>query len=253
MIKIKTRNALLDFFLVTLLLAFFAASCFAGVKDVNPKSDALPEFNVAQGTTKPGNVIPAKDARPAKSPLAPAVQPKAEVSVYRAGVWTLAPFASYRVHEFSEFNGKLGGGLAAGYALTRNLTLEASTLSEGYIQGEPAVDSLAEASAAFKFYVPIKETGLAGYALLGYTRNLQGGDASPGNQSSQSAPSQCCSTAQTASASGGYDDRGDNRMDAGIGVEFRSGILLAFLDGVWTHDFESIGHARFRLGGGFFW
>lgn len=169
---------------------------------------------------------------------------KQEESPYKAGVVTASPFASYRVHEFGKFDGKWGGGLAVDYSFTKNLTLELSTLSEGYSHGEAAVNSLDEASANFKFYVPIKNSGLAPYGLLGYTHDLNSGDD---DWRTRIEPQSECQDPTFISHS---RDRGDNRMNAGVGIEYRYKFAKVFADGVWSHDFEALGHALFRIGGG---
>lgn len=140
--------------------------------------------------------------------------------VYAAGQIGLTPFASYRVHEFDSLDGEMGVGLAASYALTRNLTLEVWTLSEGY-ESAPVIDSLTEAGANVKFYAPIKESGFAPYALLGYSRGIH-----------------------TAA----------NNMELGAGLEYRfAKHLTAFTDGVWIQNFGledpvSYAHVKFRAG-----
>lgn len=140
-------------------------------------------------------------------------------TLFAAGEWTVNHFASYRVHEFGARNGKMGAGLAIGYALSRSVTLEVETLGEEY-RSAPVVDSLEEAGANLKLYL-LQKGGLGAYGLLGYTRNLHAEE---------------------------------NRMNAGAGIEWRfSKHLGAFADGRWTHDFGvrdpvSLGHALFRAG-----
>jgi len=155
-------------------------------------------------------------AGPPTPPPAPAPAPaKTEVDAYAAGQVTVSPFASYRTHEFGRYNGKFGAGLALSYSATRNLSIELETLGERF-DSDDWIQSLTEAGANFKFYVPLKH-GFAPYALLGYTRNL---------------------------------DEDQNRMNAGAGLEWRvSRHLAAFADGRWTHDFRDVGHVLFRLGG----
>lgn len=139
----------------------------------------------------------------------------ADDSPFAKGKWNASPFASYRVNEIGAHNGKLGGGLAVGYAPADNVAIEVETLSEGY-HGSPVTSSLDEAGVNFKGYLPLKDTGLAPYGFIGYTRNLR------------------------------VDD---NRMNAGAGLEYRATEIVGlFADGRWTHNFEQSGHALFRLG-----
>lgn len=159
----------------------------------------------------------------AESPAAKAVQKIEAQSPYQSGVISATTFASYRVHEFGQFDGELGVGLGVGYAITRNLTIEGWALGEHYTD-EPAIDSISEAGAYLKFYAPIKESGFAPYAVVGYSRGI-------------------------------HTDA--NNMEAGIGLEYRFlKHLTAFADGVWVQNFGledpvSYAHAKFRLGGGF--
>ncbi len=147
----------------------------------------------------------------------------AAASPYQAGQIGLTPFASYRVHEFDSLDGELGVGLAASYALTRNLTLEVWTLSEGY-QSDPVIDSLTEAGANVKFYAPIKDSGFAPYALLGYSRGL-------------------------------HTDA--NNMELGAGLEYRfAKHLTAFTDGVWIQNFgleDPVSYAHVKIRAGLGW
>lgn len=138
-----------------------------------------------------------------------------EPDPYAAGQWRLSPFASYRVHELGSFDGKFGGGLSLSYAPAKNTALELETLSESFDDSHWK-DTFTEAGANFKGYLPLGKSGLAPYALIGYTRNL-------------------------------LED--ENRMNAGAGIEYRYKRVGVFLDGRWTHNFETIGHALFRLGG----
>lgn len=136
-------------------------------------------------------------------------------SPYAKGDFTVSPFASYRVTEWGADNGKFGAGLAAGYHLRDNVAVELETLSEGYTSA-PVIGSLTEAGANLKWYLPLKQSGVAPYALIGYTRNL---------------------------------DEDQNRMNAGAGIEWRfSKVAGVFVDGRWTHDFNRLGHALFRSG-----
>ena len=157
----------------------------------------------------------AASSTPAAQPVS-ALVIDAPPSDYAAGSFTLAPFVSYRVHEFGKFNGKLGGGLALSYFAAENVAVEVETLSEHFDDSHWA-DAFTEAGVNFKGYLPIGATGLAPYILIGYTRNLQ------------------------------IDE---NRMNAGAGVEWRATKRFGlFADGRWTHDFATLGHALFRVGG----
>ena len=159
--------------------------------------------------------LPAADVTPPAKPIAALVSDAPE-SYYAAGTFAVAPFASYRVHEFGRFNGKFGGGLAASYFAADNVAVELETLSEHFDDSHWA-DAFTEAGVNFKGYLPLGATGLAPYLLIGYTRNLQ------------------------------IDE---NRMNAGAGLEWRASKRVGvFLDGRWTHDFATLGHGLFRLGG----
>lgn len=137
-------------------------------------------------------------------------------SYFAAGTWSVSPFASYRVHEFGKFNGKAGAGLALSYFAADNFAVELETLSEQFDDSHWA-DAFTEAGVNFKGYLPLGRSGFAPYLLVGYTRNLQ------------------------------IDE---NRMNAGAGIEWRATKTFGlFADGRWTHDFESLGHALFRVGG----
>lgn len=136
--------------------------------------------------------------------------------LWRPGEFALSPYLSYRVRDVGHSDGRLGGGLALGYSLTKAIVFEVETLSEGYTD-RPVIDSLEEAGANFRGYLPLRVFQLAPYVLVGYTRNLQ------------------------------VDE---NRMNAGAGVELRGGRVHAFVDGRWTHDFVHVGHALFRVGVG---
>lgn len=153
-----------------------------------------------------------------KIPLAAQVADRTDApsSFYAAGTFAVAPFASYRVHEFGKLNGKLGGGLAFSYFAADNVAVELETLSEHFDDSHWA-DAFTEAGVNFKGYLPLGATGLAPYLLVGYTRNLQ------------------------------IDE---NRMNAGAGIEWRASKRFGvFADGRWTHDFATLGHALFRVGG----
>jgi hypothetical protein len=137
-------------------------------------------------------------------------------SFYAKGTWTVSPFASYRVHEFGEFNGEIGGGLALSYFPKDNIAIEVETLSED-IDDSNWADAFTEAGVNLKGYLPLGATGLAPYFLIGYTRGF---------------------------------DLDENRMNAGAGIEWRATKTFGlFADGRWTHDFDTLGHALIRVGG----
>lgn len=141
-------------------------------------------------------------------------------SFYAAGTWSVSPFVSYRVHEFGKFNGKAGGGVALSYFAADNFAVELETLSEHFDDSHWA-DAFTEAGVNFKGYLPLARSGFAPYFLVGYTR-------------------------------GGLDGVGpnENRMNAGAGVEWRAAKRFGlFADARWTHDFKTLGHALFRVGG----
>lgn len=130
---------------------------------------------------------------------------------------SVSPFVSYRVHELGAFNGKFGGGLAAGYALNKQVTLEAEVIAERFDDSDWG-GSLTEAGANFKIDIfrPKASRPISPYLLIGYTRNL---------------------------------DIDENRMNAGAGIQLKfTRNLSAFADGRWTHNFGTIGHALFRGG-----
>lgn len=144
--------------------------------------------------------------------------------LFAAGKWSANPFVAYSVSELGEFNGDFAGGLSLGYAVTRNLTLEAWALGNKY-ESEPVSDSVDQAGAYVKFYAPIKTSGFAPYAILGYSHGFR-------NDS--------------------------HNMDTGAGVEYRfklSGRLSAniFADSVWVQNFglqDPVTYAKFKLRSG---
>lgn len=134
--------------------------------------------------------------------------------------FSVSPFASYRVRNFDGVLERFGGGLAVGYSFSRNLTLEAETLSEG-VHRLPLQNSITEAGLNLKSYVPLGTSGLAPYALIGYTH--------------------------------GFKPVEESRFNAGAGLELRAKYLAVFADGRWTHDFRNVGHALFRVGASIRW
>lgn len=160
-------------------------------------------------------VSPAVAAPPAPAPTPPPA-PAAPSSAFERAVAriSVSPFATYRVHEFGARNGKLGGGLAAGFALTKHVTLEAEVIAERFDDSH-WFESLTEAGANFRLSARPGAL-LNPYGLLGYTANL---------------------------------DESEHRMNAGAGLEVNfSDHVGVFLDGRWTHNFTDVGHALFRLG-----
>lgn len=126
----------------------------------------------------------------------------------------ISPFASYRISDDASRNGKCGGGLALGVALTPRIAFEAETILERFDDSHWG-DSFTEAGGNFKLSLR-PGRAVNPYALIGYTRNL---------------------------------DDVENRMNTGAGVELRLGArLAAFLDGRWTHNFDDVGHGLFRSG-----
>jgi hypothetical protein len=162
--------------------------------------------------------------------LAPA--PK-EQEAYGSGQFGLSYFASYRVREFDGVLDRFGSGPELSYSFTRNFTLALEGISEN-----PQGSFFDEAGANGKYYVPISDSGVSFYGLLGYTRRFE------------DLPGAVTTRARA-------DDK--NRMNAGLGLELRGapkglfGLLTvsAFADGRWTHDFKTVGHALFRLGAKF--
>lgn len=139
---------------------------------------------------------------------------------FEKGYLVLSPYASYNVRQFDGVISKgerLGGGMALQYHIAPTVAIEGSFLSEGlHWQGRPFGDSFTDASLNVKSYFPVGDTGLAPYVLVGYTRGLR---------------------------------EDVNRMNAGAGIELRAAKLFnVFADGQWTHDFQHLGHALFRVG-----
>ncbi len=152
-------------------------------------------------------------------------------SFFAKGTWAVSPFASYRVHEFGAADGKFGGGLALSYFAADNLAVELETVSEHFDDSHWA-DSFTEAGVNAKGYLPLGATGFAPYLLVGYTRAGLDGVSPHQNGATESRAT------------------GQNRMNAGAGIEWRATKRFGvFADGRWTHDFDTLGHALFRVGG----
>lgn len=214
----NTMKVILGFTIA--LAAIFAFKPKAHSQGAYPPKDSILKQLDSQLKTEAKPAPPATDTtrnpQPAtRNDTAGKVDEKAP-GPWDAGQWTVSPFASYRAHEIGEFNGRFGGGLAVSYAPADNIAIELETLGETW-RTDPWIDTLEEAGANFKGYLPFGGSGLAGYGFIGYTRNLQ------------------------------VDQ---NRMNAGAGLEVRAKRVYAFADGRWTHDFVDYGHALFRLGGG---
>jgi hypothetical protein len=136
--------------------------------------------------------------------------------LFKAGDIVLSPFGSYRVKEFDGNMDRFGAGTALTIGVARNIAVEANFLSEGlHWKDASFADSFTEAGANLKGYLPVGRIGLAPYGLIGYTRDLR---------------------------------RDENRMNAGAGLEVRAKRAVVFADGQWTHDFERVGQALFRIG-----
>jgi outer membrane protein W len=155
---------------------------------------------------------------------APVLKLEEKADLFAAGKWTVNPFVAYSVSEIGAFNGDFAGGLALGYAVTKNLTLEAWALGNEY-ESAPVVDTVDQAGAYLKFYAPIKESGFAPYALLGY----------------------------------GYGQHTQaHNMEMGPGIEYRfklTGKLggTVFADAVWVQNFglqDPVTYARVKIRGG---
>lgn len=163
----------------------------------------------------PASLHAAPVATPPAVPVS-ALVVDAPASHYAAGTFAASPFVSYRVHQSRGPNNEVGGGLALSYFPADNFAVELETLSEDLDDSHWA-DAFTEAGVNCKGYLPLGATGLAPYLLIGYTRNLQ---------------------------------EDDNRMNAGAGVEWRATKRFGlFADGRWTHNFDTLGHALFRVGG----
>lgn len=181
-------------------------------------------------------------AEPPK-PAAPAPDP------YASGQFGLSYFASYRVHDFDGLNNRVGYGPELSYAVTRNFTIAFEGITEN-----PQHSYFDEGGINSKWYLPLGDSGFAAYALLGYTYRFET-DLPHDNASSFTASGK---TPEPRASADELDDR-RHRMNAGIGLELRGkpkslfGIFTpaVFADGRWTHDFNEVGHAVFRLGGSF--
>lgn len=208
----KIANPLTVFAVLCVLCASALSLTAAEAPKGQAGSTVLPLPQIAGAPAQPASTTVPPSALTAKDTIQP------ELDAYAAGRVTVSPFASYRAHELGAFNGKFGGGLAVEYAPVNNIGIELSTLSEG-VDYSPLIDSLKEVGINFKGYLPIGRNGFAPYGFIGYTRELHESDEA-------------------------------NRMNAGAGVAWRYKRVSAFADGQWTHNFRTLGHALFRVGGG---
>jgi len=186
---------------------------------------------------------------PAADPPKPAQAPKLTLAAnddpYAAGRFGLAYFASYRVREFDGVLDRFGSGGEFSYSITRTLTLAVEGISEN-----PQHSFFDEGGINSKWYLPISKSGFAAYGLLGYTYRFED---LPGGVRHHQAGWKKGGAATT------IDEDRRSRMNAGAGIELRGkrnglfGIFTvgAFADGRWTHDFDTIGHALFRVGANF--
>ena len=209
--KPPMKNKITNWAIAAAALALFAISAFA---DELPKIDWNEQAKAKPLLLAKGNAEPADAQAPAAAEIK-ADEPKP----FSAGSFSFGSFASLRVHEFDGRTEDFGGGLFAQYMVANNIALEANVLSEGlHFEDVAFSESFTDAGANLKGYLPIGTTGFAPYGFIGYTRDLE------------------------------HDE---NRMNAGAGLEFRTRkLFFAFIDGQWTHDFDTLGHALFRLGGG---
>ncbi len=140
-----------------------------------------------------------------------------EPKPFSANSFSFGSFASLRVHEFDGRTEAFGGGLFAQWFPVDHIAAEANVLSEG-IDTSHIEQAFTDAGLNLKGYLPIGDSGFAPYGFIGYTRDLE------------------------------HDE---DRANFGAGVEFRTRkYFFAFADGQWTHNFNTLGHALFRLGGG---
>lgn len=139
--------------------------------------------------------------------------------LFDAGRFNVSPFAALKVTEASKTTGKWGGGVALSYSVVDNIDVEVSALSYK-LTDSPVVESFDEGSATFKGYLPIGKTGLAGYGLIGYTRDHP-------------------------------EDK--NFADFGAGLELRSERFRAFVEGKYETSFQfedKDNRFQLRIGGG---
>ena len=153
---------------------------------------------------------------------------------YTAGQVTLAGFGSYRAATLDQLDGRFGGGAEVSYFVKDNVALALETLTEN--AGHSAID---EAGLNFKGYLPLKNTGFAPYGLLGVSHSFEGSSFTQTRYDKKKGDVTTTTVTRD----------GDWRFNAGAGVEFRAGRTFGvFADGRWTHDFDTLGHALFRVG-----
>ncbi len=172
----------------------------------------------------------AAEVKPTNGPSPEVV--KAVKDLYGAGTVSIGAFGSYRLQDFHHTDDRVGAGALVQYMVVKNVAIEVSALSEG-IDDHSFVDSINEASANLKAYLPLGKSGLAPYALVGYTREFVTA-IEPGR----------CNTGRSG------DD--NDRFNVGAGLELRGEYLFAFGDVQWTHAFDSdeLNHYLGRLGVG---
>lgn len=177
-------------------------------------------FTLAFGANAAENPQASRPAGPQASPP------------YTAGQFTVAGFGSYRAAEVSQLDGRFGYGSEVGYFLKDNLSLNLEAITEN-----PRHSAIDEAGLNFKGYLPLGKTGFASYGLLGATRTFEGETFTQVHKAKK----------HTTTITTIRD--GDWRFNAGAGVEFRASQTFGvFADGRWTHDFNTLGHALFRVG-----
>lgn len=184
--------------------------------------------------------------------LPAAAPPPVPDDPYAPGKFALSYFATYRVREFDGVLDRFGSGPELSYSITRNFTIAVEGISEN-----PQHSFFDEGGINGKWYMPIGKSGWSFYPLLGYTyrfEDLPGGTVthrSPGKKTKGGGWKEGSVTTSQ------LEEDGRSRMNAGVGIELRGkpnglfGIFTAsaFADGRWTHDFETVGHALFRVGG----
>lgn len=146
--------------------------------------------------------------------------PKEDAGLFDAGRFNVSPFAALKFTEANKTTGKWGGGLALSYSPADNIDVEVSAASYS-LTDSPVVESFDEGSVSFKGYLPIGQSGLAPYGLIGYTRDH------PNDQ---------------------------NLADIGAGVELRAKHVRAFVEGRYetTLQFQNRDNRfQLRIGGGF--
>lgn len=153
---------------------------------------------------------------------------------YHAGQFTVAGFGSYRAATLDALDGRFGGGSEVSYFVKDNIAVALEALTENV--GHSAID---EAGLNFKGYLPIKNSGFAPYGLLGVSHSFEGASFTQSTFDKKKGEMTTTTVLKD----------GDWRFNAGAGVEFRAYKTFGvFADGRWTHDFDHLGHALFRVG-----